>query len=872
MTRQLTIGLVAVIGIFSAAVLTAGFGSEANRHLWDREPSLWEMAQSATVTRPVPASNPQPAGLFPAMQAPAIDVGTRKLKAGLWGPPERLTLSLGKSDVWDRRRAAWEKPLTLAEIREGAFSPRNAGVSGYANYPLPEGGSGERYRSWNAPFPCQKPVGQAILLCPELAGAAGPAAVVRCRDGSARVSLKRQAAALEVTYLPMMTRNVIAVEFKGQGLKGPVSFRLYRHRDTVAAYPGEGNGPIDPPKSGSDGRFFWIRQRLPAEKTFPQGFEYVLMGLAVGEGVRMETVNGQTGLGTAAAITDADRIALEKDLNGFAWRLRPLYDAVNQASGSAATAAFPAGRQDGTVLIAVVTTAEAKDPAAEARRRLSDAKQAGMQALVAENGAWYRALYERRERGRVFGGSTQWTRQQISAIFRSWRLPEILGSFYDRSRRDAEWLTYPDPRAYEADESYDRLEQDTSPWHGLPCYNEIYTTASCVANQSDRLDHYANLVDHWLEACRKSARDVFGLPGMFLAHGYQPPIKADEFAHTISSWEFCMEIPAQVLKPIWDTWDYGGDREYLAARVYPALRDLAEFYAAFVTRGEDGKYHVIPTVSAEHWGWTYRFERNRDSASAIGMIRWTLESAAEASEILARDPDRRADWRRIAGQMAPYPVYQTKEGPVYTDVAGVNPIGYPYNFFAGVTPTLLADQIHLDSDPAEKQTMLRTARLTRGWMNPMVYHLLGAFPEVVKGGLAGVYFKDTQDRPIKTREDMLEAATAEPERLLNSRSGRIHLFACVPDGAEVAFRDFQARGGFLVTAERTKGRTTFLRITARRTIPCRLVNPWPGKPVRIRDEQSHAVVPYKVDATRGECLVFEAGSGHSYLVEAPGSP
>lgn len=869
MTRRLTIGLAAVIGISRAAVLTVACGGEADRHLWDLEPSLWEIAQSVTMTQPVPASNPQPEGLTPPMQVPAIDLGTRKLKAGLWGPPERLTLSLGKSDVWDRRRLAWEKPLTLSEIREGAFSPRNAGVSGYRNYPLPEGGSGERYRSWDAPFPCQKPVGQAILLCPELAGAAAPSAVVSCRDGSARVSLKREGTALEVTYLPMMTRNLIAVEFKGQGLKGPVSFRLYRHRDTVGAYPGPGNGPIDPPESGSGDGFFWIRQRLPAEKTFPQGFEYVLMGLPVGEKVGIQTVNGQTGLGTAATIADADSVALKKYLNGFGWQLRPVYDAVNRASGSAATATFPAGRQVGTVLVAVVTSAEAKDPAAEARRRLSEAQQAGVQALVAENAAWYRALYDRRERGRVFGGSAEWTRGQIPAIFRSWRLPEILGPFYDRSLRKAEWLTYPDPRAYEADESYDRMEQDTSPWHGLPCYNEIYTTASCVANQSDRLEYYANLVDHWLVACRKSARDVFGLPGMFLAHGYQPPIKADEFAHTISNWEFCMEIPAQVLKPVWDTWDYGGDREYLAARVYPALRDLAEFYAAFVTRGEDGKYHVIPTVSAEHWGWTYRFERNRDSASAIGLIRWTLQSAADASEILSRDANRRAEWRKIAGQMTPYPVFETKEGPVYTDVAGVNPIGYPYNFFAGVTPTLLADQINLDSDPVEKQTMLRTARLTRGWMNSMVYHLLGAFPEVVKGGLAGVYFQDTQDRPIKTREDMLDTAVAEPERLLNSRSGRIHLFACVPEGADIAFRDFQARGGLLVTAQRTKGQTTFLRITARRTVPCRLMNPWPGKPVRIQDEQTRAVVSHKVDATRGECLMFEATGGHSYLVQSP---
>ena len=48
------------------------------------------------------------------------------MKASLWGPPERITLSLLKNGVWDRR-VIWVKPLTLDEIREGAFSPANKG-------------------------------------------------------------------------------------------------------------------------------------------------------------------------------------------------------------------------------------------------------------------------------------------------------------------------------------------------------------------------------------------------------------------------------------------------------------------------------------------------------------------------------------------------------------------------------------------------------------------------------------------------------------------------------------------------------------------------------------------------------------------------
>ena len=160
--------------------------------------------------------------------------------------------------------------------------------------------------------------------------------------------------------------------------------------------------------------------------------------------------------------------------------------------------------------------------------------------------------------------------------------------------------------------------------------------------------------------------------------------------------------------------------------------------------------------------------------------------------------------------------------------------------------------------------MLRTARLTRGWLNPLVHHLLGAEPERLKGGLGGVYFPDQPDRSLDTADALLDATLPEPERLLNSRSGRLHLFPCVPADATVAFRDFQARGGFRVTAAREHGETTYVQITARRTVPCQLLHPWPGQPAHIYD--GNREVDFHRDSTNGEGLVFEAEAGHTYTI------
>ena len=95
------------------------------------------------------------------------------------------------------------------------------------------------------------------------------------------------------------------------------------------------------------------------------------------------------------------------------------------------------------------------------------------------------------------------------------------------------------------------------------------------------------------------------------------------------------------------------------------MRELAIFYSQYATLGEDGFYHVIPTVSAEHWAWTKNFERNRDTTSALCLFKWLLNTTADASELLGRDADLRDRWRDVASKMAPYPTYDTPEGPVF---------------------------------------------------------------------------------------------------------------------------------------------------------------------------------------------------------------
>jgi hypothetical protein len=86
----------------------------------------------------------------------------------------------------------------------------------------------------------------------------------------------------------------------------------------------------------------------------------------------------------------------------------------------------------------------------------------------------------------------------------------------------------------------------------------------------------------------------------------------------------------------------------------------------------------------------------------------------------------------------------------------------------------------------------------------------------------------------------------------------------VPPGATIAFRDFQARGGFHVSAEMVNGQVSGVAITARRSIPCRLKNPWPGRRVRVR--RGDGEVPIHNDPQFADGLVFHAEAKVTYAL------
>lgn len=734
------------------------------------------------------------------------------LEISLWNGPQALTFSVAKNDVWDRRYFGDNKRvITLDDVRRVCFSGAKIGRSntlGLANT------AQALYPSYD--FPCPKPVGQIIIRCPDLrepaeyvAGKAADAAVVaRASKGQAR------AATWSVLH---RTGNLLIVRGECEGLTAPIQVQLYRHKDTspqesslvsIIHYGGDTgydyrqdrphNGPLPAPEAGAEGRVFWVRQRFHAEKTFPKGFECVMMALLDGPAYSVAADSHATGAGEQATLHPIDP-QVYKRLPGWIRQKRMAIERVNHAeSGALATATLGLSARSFDLLVAVVTTRDSDDPLAAAKKMLLDARAKGADAMMGESAA------------------------ASDSDVRGWRNSRVM-------HYNATSCTY----------------ADSTPWHGDYHFNEGHFLSRIVEGKADTIEQRLLMFEDMVPALKRNAHEVFRAQGICFPLVHYP-IKHDRVVYGNVTWEFGIENTGLMLQPYWQIYQYTQDKEFLRTRAYPMMRAGADFYSSYVTEGDDGCYHVIPTVSQEHWGLRPEWRLNRDSVGALSFTKYHLTACIQASEILGVDAAERGKWRRIVERLAPYPTLQTKDGLVFCDVRDA-PKLLNYNITANLVMVLWAEDISLDSPPDLLEMARRSYR---------------AIPDREHSMRKGYLSR------IRLYLGMLDRPMLCPQGRVLSWPGRIHLYAGVPKGFRVndRFEGLLAVGGFEVSAMHFGEQVRRVRITSHAGRVCNLKNPWHPEAPHVVDRTSSETVPH---ALAGDTVTFATDPGHTYAVLSP---
>lgn len=377
------------------------------------------------------------------------------------------------------------------------------------------------------------------------------------------------------------------------------------------------------------------------------------------------------------------------------------------------------------------------------------------------------------------------------------------------------------------------------------------------SNHVDMHAPYVELCENLMPMSAKFARECFDLPGAFFPLSAYP-VPSQIVPYPVPPWGYQICMTPWAVQSLWWQFLYTQDEVYLR-RVYPVMRAAARFLSAYVRKGDDGYYHILPSVSSENWGFTVDQRLNKDCILDLALTRFLLNAMVEASQVLAIDAEERARWGEISAKLVSYPAAEGPYGEVWLDISGA-PVEHIYNVPITLAPIFPGEQVGLGEGEEHLTVARRTARTIRleggndlvsqslirarlgmldlKWFKSQVEY--GMLPDGVSndrvrqsGGRYGI----STDFDFMMRMGLWCENFAVPvvlnECMLQSHNGVIRLFPNTENLGPARFNKLRAAGAFLVSASHDGKSIVRLNIFSEKGKTLRFVAPWDGRDVSI---------------------------------------
>jgi alpha-L-fucosidase 2 len=181
------------------------------------------------------------------------------------------------------------------------------------------------------------------------------------------------------------------------------------------------------------------------------------------------------------------------------------------------------------------------------------------------------------------------------------------------------------------------------------------------------LGYYLGMMDQF----RMNARNIFGLPGIYLPAGTTPGNGVpNQIVPVINNW---IGAAGWLSQHFYDYYKFTGDEDELKERILPFMYEAALFYEAYLVMDEDGLYKIYPSVSPENTPGNLMPPKGSEPLSHpcpsvvnatmdVAIIKELFTNIVEACEILGVYGEKLDGWREIISKL---PMYQkTEEGNI----------------------------------------------------------------------------------------------------------------------------------------------------------------------------------------------------------------
>lgn len=507
-----------------------------------------------------------------------------------------------------------------------------------------------------------------------------------------------------------------------------------------------------------------------------------------------------------------------------------------------------------TVLIALATSYGNADPDAQCNTALQHAAGKSFQQLRKDHIADYQQLYRR-----TFidlGPSASNVRAQPTDVRRKALEngaddPELLALFFQYGR----YLTIagsredsPLPLALQGIWN-DGLASSmgwTDDFH-LDINTEQNYWPAEVCNLSECQAPLFTLIDILRAGGRTTAKEMYGAPG-WVAHTIANPWGFTAAGGT--GWGVVVTAGVWISLQLWDHYTFNPDLEFLRARAYPALREAAEFFLAYmVAEPKHGWFVTGPSDSPENW---YTTPSGSHAAESMGntidrvLVYALFSMCIEAAQTLNVDDNLRQRLESARAKLPPFQIGrhgQLQEWmedfedaiPNHRHTSHLISLYPEHQISPRTTPELAhAAEITIQrrinaphweqSEWGRANLIVYYARLLKG--NEAYESLLGLLAKATEdnlftissAGIAGA------DQNIFAIDGNTAGSAGIAEMLLQSQAGEIEFLPALPASwPNGTIRGLCARGGYVVDIEWRNGKFASATVSSRHggSIPVR---------------------------------------------------